>query len=461
MNRIKKKMDDSARRLTARASDLQYLFKEFRGLSSNRPENSAWQTSAELPPRGETPSLQVEEDASALTSRSRDKSPSDREERRIRPAFLATYFLKRWFEWEEVSRRWVRFFGASGRGQLLHSISPEVLNRADRLVDRLAGTTGYLKAYSNSMRPQGEPDLDLEDGDSAVSRIIQFGEHDRLVRGLRTRRRLREDQPPEVYSKLIKFFDSSAGQIIDLLPNLLRQSEAARRQLRAYKYSTLNLSWLRRDRNDEENTGRHLIGRIYDTAERIGRRVPSQIHAPHFFFDDQKLFETLVQIHDTVREIGLGRLIQTLTDKDFQSGPETPVADLTVEVMGGRRQGLTDVESEGNEDTDLCIVLSISDEYYPGPPLADGNRTDRNAASRLRGRQENLDRMLDRANEWLIRYGSTGTAVLVVTDLWAPKQFENQYKSLFEAWGDQGISTIFAVPNADGNALSFVDEILP
>lgn len=460
MKGIKERLNDSARRLAARASDLQYLSKEFGQLSSGRSGNSAWQTPAELPPEGEIPSLQAE-NAPALTARSGDKSLSDEEERRIRPAFLATYFLQKWFEWEVVSRRWIRFSGASSRDQFLYSVSPEVLDRAGKLVDWLAGTPGYLEAYSKSMRPGGELDLNSEDGDSAVSQIIQFGEHDRLVRGLRSRRRLRVDQPPKVYRKLIEFFDSSAERVVELLPNLLRQSEVARRQLRAYKYSTLNLSWLRRDRNGEENTGGHLIGRVYDKMEIVERSAPSQIYDPYFFYDDQELFETLVRIHQTVREIGLRRLVQTVTDKDFQSGPETPVVDRTVEVIGGRERGPTDIEKNEDEDPDLCIALSISDEYYPGRPFANGDRGSRNTGSKFRGRQRDLNRMLDRTQEWLVRYGSPGTAVLIITDLWAPKQFASQYGSVFEAWGDQGISTVIAVPNADGNALSFVDGILP
>lgn len=461
MESIKERLDGLARRLATRAEECQYLFDEFGKSLSGSSENPIWQTPVELPPKNEIPPLQAKDDP-PRKSRPEVENQSDREKRRIRPAFLSTYFLREWFEWKVLSRRWVKFYGASSIDQLLYSVSPEVLDRAgSRVVSRLADTRGYLEAYGEFMRPQAISDLNPDDGDSAVSWIIQFGEHDRLVRGLWSLRRERIDKPPDVYRELIDFFDSGGEMVIERLPDLVRESEVAKRQLRAYKYSSLSLSWLRLDEADEDSAEYHLIDQIYNELEKLNRSSQERIYDAYFFHDDLGLFKTVDRIRQTVREISLGRFLQTVTEREFQSGSETPVGDRTVKVIGGGEQNPVEVEGREEGGADLCITLSISDEYYPEPPFADGDQTDGTPGSELRRRMRDLGRAIDQTMEWLIRHGSTGTAVLIITDLWVPKQFESQYKSVFEAFSDQGISTLIAVPDSDGTDLTLVEKILP
>lgn len=470
MNKIKSKLNSLGRRLLVQASYIQHLAD--RGLLDHQDSSQlGWMDPVRLPPESDVGLFGLgDSPVSDAKSRDTEKLSAPSGPRRT-PVLLVTDFLKDWFEWKVLSGRWVRFFGVESQNSLPYRFDFEDVEVVEILVDKLAKTENYLKAYRDSLLPESGLERGTDEGNLVLS-MAQFGEHDRLVRGL-LRYAEQHEAPSETLSLSLRNLEDLSEEIIERVRTLPRQSKTSARRLRAYRYSTLSLSWLLNAEDSNGETGdanSSLVSRVYqaiDETNGIGDNIRKRVsnvpvpNVPHVVEakNARVVMATLPRILRTIGEIGLSRFVEVITDDDFQGGTETPVSIPSVQVLTSRQ----DADSVELRNASMCIALAISDEFHPDLPVRDGNSQSENAKgesesrSSVDDRRSTFDQTLRHVRWWLARYGSRETALLIITDLWNTGQFAKKHSRVLQAWRDRGVSIVVAVPNPNGTNLSFID----
>lgn len=433
MHKIKSRLNKVGKRLLEQAADVQYLANlGFFGTELLSPPD--WNEPVRLPPREEIGPF----GSGDATSKS-PQNLSDSRRRRRTPVLLATHFLEKWFEWKSLSRRLSRFLGVDERDSLLTRLNPGRVDRVEILTERLAVNEGFLSAYRDTLLPQPLPQQEVGAEDLVMS-FTQLGEHDRLLRGLIQYGQERSADLEVLWSSL-KELTGTADRILNRLSTSNPESETVGRQLRAYRYSTLSISWLleaEESEGEEDQVGPPLLDQVYGGLDKAGitsaeleRYVESDTPGKRPEYQEYWRLAMFVipRLFQTVSEIGLKRSIETITDEDFQGGSDTPLKEKSHFVITPEQEA--DPDKMG--DASVCIALS-------------------------RGKQKvsDFERVVARVKLWLARYGRGEQIVLIIADLQDTRRLKIQRRSIFQAWHDRGVGFFVAVPNADGTKLSLV-----
>ncbi|MCS4139525.1 hypothetical protein GGQ13_002980 [Salinibacter ruber] len=462
MNKIKSRLNKVGERLLEQAADIQYLANlGFFGTEVLSPPG--WNEPVRLPPREEIGLF-----GSGDAESKRPQDLSDSQGRRRTPVLLATHFLRKWFEWRSLSSRLARFFGVDGRDSLLIRPNPGRVDGVEILAERLAANEGFLSAYRDKLlpRPLSQQEVGAED---LVMSFTQLGEHDRLLRGLIQYSQERGADSEVVWSSL-KDLTGMADRILNRLSTSNSQSETVGRQLRAYRYSTLSLSWLleaEESEGEEDQVGSPIIDQVYDGLDGAGvarAEVSRYLRSKSGKRSEHQGYwrlanSVLPRLFQTVSEIGLKRSIETITDEDFQGGSDTPLRTKSHFVITPKQEA----DPDEMDDASVCIALAIRDEFHPGLQIDNGGVQSGSEAneeweeSSRKQRISDFERVVERVKLWLARYGREEQIVLMITDLRRDSgRLKIQNRAIFQAWHDRGVGIFVAVPDVDGTELSLV-----
>lgn len=516
MTRIKSRLNKLGRRLVRRSRDVQYLINR---LSSDEQDAASdglnpWLSPVQLPPANQIQVVPTPEEGVASESDTRDHDASDENSSRRRtPLLVGTHFLEDWSEWYILSRRFVDLAGTRTLDEFLYEVSPDRVRGVSDQVEGLVAAKGYLEAFAQTHAPNenapteedrsqrnglvdqlrqvasGDTDTRVVTPDPAdlVSSIFRVGEQDLLVRGLIRHAQRHYNQVPFPLRTLQSRLGETADAILRFATPIVKENEAAARRLRAYRYSTLSLSWLLdgneneksalTNSKDQENGGsliNRLCREVDDNLKRAGMESGRYLRTILREGGEEGLQQrhpsedVLRRAARTTREIGVGRFAKmvegvgrvTGRKQDGQSALVAP--NTSMQVISSNQEGLS---REGTCDADVCIAFSLSKKYYPGVSEREKSGRARRARERrldeeLRKRRSELEKVLEGVQQWLADYGPTGKTVLIITDLWVPRQFGEYHASLFEGWSSRGASIFVAAPNHRGTALSLVDWTL-
>lgn len=473
MSHFEKRLNMLAGRLVEQAGYIQFLTDPVISSSQEDSPISDWRDPVTLPSSEQAREILRSSERSEAKGALRDLKPSGT---RRTPVLLATHFLEDWYEWQVLSYRFAYFFGKEV-SDVLPGPSARLKESVSEQVDVLAASEEFLEALRASAPTgaeqylagdlladlqevgSGETENDAENPDrkdvkDVVSSVARFGEYDRFLRGLSGKTR-QHDQRPEWLHTLVLNLDRVEEALIDLVLGLMRKSDAAATQLRAYRYSSLSLSWLisRNEKVFADLFGGHLpfISRLYrriDQAEEKQRTVASTRA------EESQAKSVLRRVARTVEEIGLDHFVQSIENHDFYRGKNTLFAGQSAQIITSREEAASD----NHIDADICVGLAISDDFYPGPPSNRNTRREKRRSKRLEQRLLDLDQVLKQVKEWIAEYGPDGKTVLIITDLWAPEEFADRHAQIFEAWGNRGAEVFVTVPNHNGTSLSVVDS---
>ena len=311
----------------------------------------------------------------------------------------------------------------------------------------LAG--GLLEDLETVTSGEIEKEVESPDPKDVISSVARFGEYDRLVRGLA--RKTRQHVQRSDWLSTLRAGEKDIAALIHLVLALMQKSDTAAAQLKAYRYSSLNLSWLI-PRNEE--IFRDMFEGDLSFFSRLYRRIDKREGRQPMQSEESQANSVLRRVARTVEEIGLDHFVQSIEEHDFYRGKDTLFAGQSAQIITSRKEATSD----NRTDADICVGLAISDDFYPGPPPNRNARREKRRSKRLEQRLSDLDQVLKQVKEWIAEYGPEGKTVLIITDLWAPEEFADRHAQIFEAWGSRGTEIFVTVPDHNGTSLSVVDS---
>jgi len=347
------------------------------------------------------------------------------------PALVATHFLEDWHEWDTLSRRWVRYYGAD-EADILFGQDRELLRKpCSQCATQLESDDRYPRAFDSMMRSQADrPSLSEMEVDDAILFAVQLCRWNRIAQNLY---RDQADRPP-------KWLANDQEEVLEEISDLFVSSSEAARQLRAYRHATLSASWLIRG-SSYDPSQEPLIDRLYRRIDSLQAESSTPVLPWHRseirFGEDNQVSHALERITETVREMGINHFAEDVRSPDFQPGSATPVG----------------IDS-------MCLITGDPSKNQParlGLAIGDGIGPRSSGQPESRAPKSAFNELLQRVKRWLIRYGEPGTLVLIITDTWDRHQFAIKHLPDFKAWRDRGVFSTFAIPAPHGASLSFLD----